>query len=103
MSTICGNSVKGYYSAKDNVKPVNFYCAAPGATRVCLAGDFNSWSPTAAPMQRRVDGWWFLQLLLPHGHHRYHFVVDGKPMLDPQASGNTLNEQKERVSIVAVS
>ncbi len=54
-------------------------------------------------MERRVDGWWFLQVPLPHGHHRYRFVVDGKPMLDPQATGIARNEQNEQVSLVAVS
>lgn len=50
-----------------------------------------------------MDGWWFLQLLLAHGHHCYRFLVDGKPTLDPQASGRTVNEKKEWVSLVAVS
>lgn len=103
MSTVCDRPAGEHWSARDNVKPVNFYCAAPNAKQVWLVGDFNNWSPTAAPMQRRFDGWWFLQVLLPHGHHRYRFLVDGKPVLDPKASGVTFNEQRERVSLVAVS
>lgn len=103
MSAFCEKLFEGHYSAKDNVKPVNFYCAAPNAKHVCLVGDFNNWSPAAAPMERRFDGWWFLQVLLPHGHHRYRFLVDGKPVLDPKASGVTFDERKERVSLVAVS
>ena len=35
-------------------------------------------------MQRRDDGWWFIQIMLPHGHHQYRFLVDDKPVLDPR-------------------
>jgi 1,4-alpha-glucan branching enzyme len=38
-------------------------------------------------MQRRDDGWWFIQVMLIHGHHQYRFLVDGKPVLDPRAAG----------------
>jgi hypothetical protein len=50
-----------------------------------------------------VDGWWFIQVPLTHGHHQYRFVVDGKPMLDPHAAGVARNERNEEVSLVAVS
>ena len=98
-----GNSSSTCYSAKNMTKPVNFYCAAPGAKFVNLVGDFNDWDPAAHPMERRVDGWWFLQVLLTHGHHQYRFLVDGKSMLDPRAAGITHNERDEEVSLVAVS
>jgi hypothetical protein len=54
-------------------------------------------------MERRVDGCWFLQVLLTHGHHQYRFLVDGKPILDPHATGVAHNEVNEEVSLVAVS
>jgi 1,4-alpha-glucan branching enzyme len=91
------------YSARNMAKPVNFYCAAPGAQEVRLVGDFNRWNPTTHPMERRVDGWWFLQVSLTHGHHKYRFLVDGKPTLDPRAAGVERDEGHEEVSIVAVS
>jgi len=90
-------------SARGMTKPVNFYCAAPRAKSVYLAGDFNAWDFRSLPMERRVDGWWFRQVPLPHGHHRYRFLVDGKPVLDPQATGVARNERNEEVSLVAVS
>jgi 1,4-alpha-glucan branching enzyme len=93
----------GIYSARNMPKPVNFYCEAAHAQGVFLVGDFNSWDTTANPMTRRVDGWWFLQVPLTHGHHQYRFLVDGKPMLDPRASGIAHNESNEEVSVVAVS
>lgn len=84
-------------------KPVNFYCAAPGAKNVCLAGDFNDWNRNAFPMHRQVDGWWFLQVSLSHGHHHYVFLVDGKPTLDPRATGVAYDTVMGNVSLVAVS
>jgi 1,4-alpha-glucan branching enzyme len=88
------------YSAKNSIKPVNFYCAAPEAQTVEISSDFNHWHPL--PMQRLLDGWWFIRLELCHGHHQYRFVVDGKARLDPHAMGSALDERNERVSLVAV-
>jgi 1,4-alpha-glucan branching enzyme len=91
------------YPARKTTKPVNFYCAAPSARSVYLVGDFNGWDPTSHPMRRRVDGCWFIEVQLPHGHHRYQFLVDNEPVLDPQATGIARNERNERVSLLAVS
>jgi len=54
-------------------------------------------------MRRRVDGWWFIEVQLTRGHHLYRFLVDGKPVLDPQGAGIARNERNERVSLIAVS
>jgi len=35
--------------------------------------------------------------------HRYQFLVDGKPVLDPRGTGMARDERYERVSLVAVS
>jgi 1,4-alpha-glucan branching enzyme len=91
------------YLAKRSTKPINFYCTATSARSVYLVGDFNAWDPTSHPMRRRVDSWWFIEVQLAHGHHRYQFLVDGKPSLDPQAAGIARNERNERVSLLAVS
>jgi len=91
------------YSATDMAKPVHFYCAAPNAQAVSLIGDFNGWDPRADPMERKVDGWWILDVPLTHGHHRYQFVVDGKPVLDPHAAGVVHDESIGAVSLIAVS
>lgn len=94
---------KNRYSAKLNLKPVNFFCVAPNARCVSLAGDFNGWNPLANPMQRQPGGSWTAQIELHHGHHQYLFLVDGEPMLDPHAQGIARNERNERVSLMAVS
>jgi 1,4-alpha-glucan branching enzyme len=100
MQAIQNHSNSGNYSAKNSTKPVNFYCAAPQAHSVEIAGDFNHWHPF--PMQQLLDGWWFVRLELCHGHHQYRFMVDGMPQLDPQAMGSSLDERHELVSLIAV-
>lgn len=88
-------------SARNSLRPANFFFNAPDAHLVQIAGDFNHWS--AVPMQRRMDGWWHIQLLLCHGHHRYRFLVDGKPALDPSATGIERDESGQQFSLIAVS
>ena len=101
MNTIDAKPDSEFCSAKHSLKPIHFYCHAPEAKSVQLAGDLNRWNPL--PMQRREDGWWFIQVMLTHGHHQYRFLVDGKPVLDPRAMGKGWNQSNEEVSIIAVS
>ncbi len=91
------------YSAKAQLKPINFYCQAPEAVEVFLSGDFNDWNPTSHPLHKQHDGTWTLQIQLNHGHHHYWFLVDGKRVLDPRAQGVGRNELNEKVSLIAVS
>ncbi len=91
------------YSARNNIKPVNFYCVAPHATWVSLVGDFNRWQPWDNPMKRQSDGSWLAQAHLHHGYHQYVFLVDGVRMLDPNAHGVARDEKGEQVSLIAVS
>ena len=90
-------------TTRTTTKPVNFFCAAPSAQSVYLVGDFNEWDRASHPMRRHVDGWWFIQVQLAHGHHRYRFLVDDKPVLDPQAAGIARDEHNQQVSLLAVS
>jgi 1,4-alpha-glucan branching enzyme len=82
---------------------VDFICHAPQAKRVSLIGDFNGWQPDVHPMTRMSDGGWVIRLELPHGHHQYLFLVDGKPTLDPNAMGKVHSERNETVSLIAIS
>jgi 1,4-alpha-glucan branching enzyme len=84
-------------------KPVNFICVSPAAKKVSLVGDFNGWNPETHLMKRQPDGAWLLQVPLHHGHHQYRFLVDGKPELDPNASGIARDRAGERASLLAVS
>ena len=101
MNAVIDTPASQLYSASNSLRPVNFYCTAPGAKSVGLAGDFNHWHPI--PMRQRVDGWWFIQVELPRGHHQYHFLVDGQPTLDPLATGTARDDNNQPVSLLAVS
>jgi 1,4-alpha-glucan branching enzyme len=103
MNATISKPASGNYSARNMAKPVHFICRAPQAASVSLVGDFNGWNPAADPMHRQVDGSWFLEVPLTHGHHRYLFLIDGKPTPDAQAMGAVRNERNELVSLVAVS
>ncbi len=82
-----------------------FLCSAPQAKSVSLIGDFNDWQPAARPRQRMPDGCWTTRLELRHGSHRYLFLVDGQPVLDPRAHGlvREPNPWHEAASLSAVS
>ena len=97
------NAVVPRLPAGRSLHHVSFFCEATEADHVFLVGDFNHWNPTATPMNRMPDGRWMASMELPHGHHQYRFLVDGKPQLDPKASGVTLDERNEPVSLIAVS
>jgi len=91
------------YSARRTRHHSDFFCHAPGAKQVSLVGDFNDWQLMANPMQRMADGNWMVSLDLSHGYHQYVFLVDGRSVLDPNASGKSVNERNEPVSLIAVS
>jgi 1,4-alpha-glucan branching enzyme len=91
------------FGARKTLRGVNFVCLAPQAQSVRLVGDFNHWNPAANPMKRMPDGAWLVMVELPHGHHRYAYLVDGSLTLDPRAQGITRNDQGERVSLLPVS
>ena len=91
------------YSAKASTRMINFIFVAPHAKSVQVIGDFNDWQPNVHPMRRQPDGGWLIRIAMHHGHHRYLFLVDGTPMLDPRAHGCTRNERDEKVSLIAVS
>lgn len=92
------------YGGKKVLRPINFVCnSAPMAKQVSVVGDFNQWDPAVHPMRQMPDRAWLLTIDLPHGHHRYAFLVDGQLVLDPRAQGITRNDKGERVSMVPVS
>lgn len=64
---------------------VRFVYAAPDASTVAVAGDFNGWEP--APMSRAESAAAFTTTLrIPAGTHEYVFVVDGQRFVpDPLA------------------
>src|SRR5207302_9989235 len=70
-----GNEARG--GTRDSVF-VRFVLYAPGARRVAVAGTFNQWDRSAAPLvPAGTSGVWTTTLALPVGQHQYAFVVDG--------------------------
>lgn len=74
-------------NTKNYNKSTTIHCHAPEATSVCVAGSFNEWDPTAAPMKHSKTGKWSIRLNLPSGKHEYKFVVDGDWRCDPECAG----------------
>jgi len=62
------------------------------AKTVCLAGDFNDWTPDALTMKRVGDAW-IVKVHLSVGKHLYKFIVDGRWIKDP---ANPLWEDNEQ-------
>ena len=91
------------YNAQRNLHHANFFCQAPAAKQVTLVGDFNGWDPNAIPMTRQPDGRWTASVELSHGDHQYFFLVDGKRVLDPSATGTARDEHNQPVSLRAVN
>jgi chromosome partitioning protein len=61
---------------------VLFTLEAPEASRVQLAGDFNSWIPEGNEMEVS-NGIWRKMIHLEPGRYRYRYVVDGRWLKDP--------------------
>lgn len=83
---------------------VTFVFRAPGATRVCLVGDFNGWDANATPLRRAALGdMWTAQVPLPRGLHAYAFVIDGSDWsVDPSAPLSPEATFGRRNSVVVV-
>ncbi len=64
---------------------VRFFCYAPDAHNVSIAGSFNRWSPEQDQLTGPDrKGIWTILLSLSPGRYEYRFIVDGKEwVLDP--------------------
>jgi AMP-activated protein kinase-like protein len=83
---------------------VRFVLYAPGAQRVAVAGTFNQWDRSAAPLvPAGTSGVWTTTLALSVGQHQYAFVVDdARWVVDPAAPAMD-DGFGRRNSVVAVS
>ena len=70
--------------------------------RVCLCGEFNSWSPDATPMTKRKDGRFSTSISLQQGQaYRYRYLVDGERWVDdPDADEYVDNGYGTKDSVV---
>jgi 1,4-alpha-glucan branching enzyme len=90
--------------APRNVVFVRFVLYAPGAKRVAVAGTFNQWDQTTAPLvPAGTGGVWSTTLALPVGQHQYAFVVDGRRWVADPAAPAVDDGFGRRNSVLAVT
>jgi 1,4-alpha-glucan branching enzyme len=89
-------------SAQAETRTATFTYLDHRARKVCVAGDFNNWSPDASPMLRTAGGVWVAEIRLARGRHEYLFVVDGKWVTDPKAVASSPNPHGSVNSVVIV-
>ncbi len=50
---------------------------------VSIVGSFNRWDPEAHPMNKGKNNTWEIMISLDPGEYFYKYVVDGRPIRDP--------------------
>jgi len=68
----------------DKFRRIEFRTRASDGSEVFLAGSFNSWDPTATPLEFSGDSSYSTTLRLPRGRYEYKFVVNGRWQIDEQ-------------------
>jgi hypothetical protein len=70
------DEVEGLFDG--DAKHVQFVLVQKAASKVAVAGDFNSWDPRHSKFQAHHigGGVWTVTAPVPVGHYRYSFVVD---------------------------
>jgi hypothetical protein len=63
------------------IRRIGFTFFNSKSKRVEVIGDFNNWTP--APMQKINAKQWSLAVPIVPGDYAYNFVVDGRPITDP--------------------
>ncbi len=82
---------------------VVFTLAAPEAFEVRVVGDFNGWDISKSwPLQKTGRGIWKNTFNLTPGNYQYQFVVDGKPIADPNNALNIRNPDGGLRSVLTV-
>lgn len=88
--------------AVGEAKRIDFYLTAPSASKVSVAGTFNSWDYKKAPLVKGKDNTWRTSLNLKPGRYEYKFVVDGNWITDPKNSNRSWSSLGTENSIVEV-
>jgi len=88
---------------KPATKAVVFTVHAERGKKVCLAGDFNGWDPSAKKMAFKARaGIYTASVRLAPGTYQYKFVIDGAWCADPENVNAVPNDQGTFNSIVTV-
>ena len=68
-----------------------FALRAPGATSVCLVGDFTHWLEQPILMKKSRGDVWKARVKLPAGTYHYRYLVDGEWRDDPACALHPMN------------
>lgn len=91
------------YGARQTSQGVLFVQPATSGSSVCLAGDFNAWSPEATPLKLNRDlGVFEACIALPAGRHAYRLVIDALWTADPYNPNSQPNPFGEPNSYIDV-
>lgn len=75
MATVTALQKQTGMGAMPHPEGVAFRVWAPHADQVCVAGDFNEWSPTASPLEKEENGYWYTDLSDVQIGHEYRYVI----------------------------
>jgi len=92
------------YGARETSRGVLFIHPGAPQSRVCIAGDFNNWTPSRTPL-RYNDQMGVHEAVVPldAGLHEYRIVVDGRWIADPFNDQAVTNPYGERNSVIVVT
>ena len=84
-------------------KAIVFTVHAEKGKKVCLAGDFNGWDPSAKKMTFKArTGIYTASVKLAPGTYQYKFVIDGAWCADPENVNAVPNDQGTFNSVITV-
>jgi 1,4-alpha-glucan branching enzyme len=66
---------------------VEFRFYRPDARQVFVTGDFSAWRQHRYPMWAAGRGEWVLELMLPPGEYKFHYLADDQWFADYAAFG----------------
>jgi hypothetical protein len=82
---------------------VRFKLLLEPGSKVCVAGTFNNWNPTANPLNDNSGiGHFKAVMRVQPGTHEYKFVVNSAWLVDPKSSGRATNTYGSQNSVLHV-
>jgi hypothetical protein len=103
-SAATASNVRHLYGVRETSRGVLFVHPGSPRSEVCIAGDFNSWTPQRTRLRYNPDlGIHEACVQIPPGAHEYRLVVDGRWIADPFNERGVTNPYGERNSLVVVT
>ncbi len=89
-------------TSTNGLRTIKFNFPQPVDGPVFVAGTFNDWDQSAAPMKRGRDGSWKCSLKLPPGQHQYRYYANGQWFTDQEHAETVPNDFGELNNVVQV-